>query len=373
MRKRNRFQNPKPTPRKSGGIWVWYGQWRDDTGKRGKILGPKSQMTESQAKAALAAIVFPFNAVIGQPAKPVYTFRQYVKDVFIPFRRRGWKTSTDGTTVQQICCHLVPELGDLVLNAIGREDLQALLDRKALGLSRSVVSHLRWSLNSIYKLAESDGLVLANPASELIVPKHCQPGRGRRSLTLDQIDSYLAVLRPRECLAAMLALIEGMRPGEFLARRWPDLDRELMRVDSRIYRGEFDTPKNGKARESALNDETLLVLAELRKEALDPQGFIFPSETGKTPISRDNLWRRHMKPALDKVGLGWATFQVLRRTNATLGQKEGVDPKVFADQRGHGLGVSMEVYTISDLQQKREAVNRLYSAVIRKQRQKQSA
>jgi hypothetical protein len=49
-----------------------------------------------------------------------------------------------------------------------------------------------------------------------------------------------------------------------------------------------------------------------------------------------------MKPALDKVGLAWATFQVLRRTNASLSHKAGVDPKVSADQRGHGLGVSME-------------------------------
>jgi hypothetical protein len=109
-----------------------------------------------------------------------------------------------------------------------------------------------------------------------------------------------------------------------------------MRIDSRVYRGEFDTPKNGKARESALSDGTLLVLAELKEVALDPEGFIFPSETGKTPISRDNLRRRHMKPALDKVGLGWATFQVLRRTNATLGKKVGVDPNVSSDQRAMG-------------------------------------
>jgi hypothetical protein len=50
---------------------------------------------------------------------------------------------------------------------------------------------------------------------------------------------------------------------------------------------------------------------------------------------------------------GLATFQVLRKTNATLSKKAGVDPKVASDQRGHGLGVSMEVYTSSDMEQKR--------------------
>ena len=52
-----------------------------------------------------------------------------------------------------------------------------------------------------------------------------------------------------------------------------------------------------------------------------------------------------MLPKLEKVGLGWATFQVLRKTNASLSKKAGVDPKVASDQRGHGLGVSMEHYT----------------------------
>jgi hypothetical protein len=40
--------------------------------------------------------------------------------------------------------------------------------------------------------------------------------------------------------------------------------------------------------------------------------------------------------------------------------------KVAADQRGHGLGlgVSLEVYSISDLQQKIEAVKKIESEVI---------
>jgi hypothetical protein len=63
----------------------------------------------------------------------------------------------------------------------------------------------------------------------------------------------------------------------------------------------------------------------------------------------------------------------IRRTNATLSKKAGVDAKVSADQRGHGIGVSMEVYTISDRQQKREAVQKLESMVIRKRQRRLSA
>lgn len=74
---------------------------------------------------------------------------------------------------------------------------------------------------------------------------------------------------------------------------------------------------------------------------------------------------RSMRPKLETVGLEWATFQVLRRTNASLGRKALIDDKVAADQRGHGLGVSLEVYSISDLDQKIEAVKKIESEVIR--------
>jgi hypothetical protein len=55
----------------------------------------------------------------------------------------------------------------------------------------------------------------------------------------------------------------------------------------------------------------------------------------------------------------------LRRTNASLSRKAKVDDKVSADQRGHGLGVSMNVYAISDLEQKVEAVTKLEAEVTR--------
>jgi hypothetical protein len=64
-----------------------------------------------------------------------------------------------------------------------REELQDLLNRKALELSESPVKHLRRFLNAIFKLALSDGLVFNAPASELRIPKKCQPRRAMRPLT----------------------------------------------------------------------------------------------------------------------------------------------------------------------------------------------
>jgi integrase len=175
----------------------------------------------------------------------------------------------------------------------------------------------------------------------------------------------------REKLIARLAILEGMRPGEILALRWKSIADEVIRIVERVYKRVFNTPKNGKTREGAMSNGTLELLKEWAALAQDPSpdGLVFPSEKVVAPLSLDNLWRRYMFPKLDKIGLGWATFQVLRKTNASLSKKAGIDPKVASDQRCHGLGVSMEVYTSSDMEQKRAALKALEAAVLRKPQQ----
>jgi len=54
----------------------------------------------------------------------------------------------------------------------------------------------------------------------------------------------------------------------------------------------------------------------------------------------------------------------MRRTRASLSRKAGIDPKIVADQLGHGIGVSLDVYTKSDLEQRSLAVTKLESEVM---------
>jgi integrase len=210
----------------------------------------------------------------------------------------------------------------------------------------------------------------SNPAAALRIPRKCQPGRDLRPLTEEEVNTHLEVFDLLEKLVARCAIFEGMRPGEILALRWKSVAGETIRVQERIYKRVFNTPKNGKTREGAMSDGTLELLKRWAELAQDPSpdGFVFPSEKLVTPVSFNNLWRRHMLPKLENIGLGWATFQVLRKTNASLSKKAGVDPKVASDQRGHGLGVSMEV-TSSDMEQKRAAFKALEAAVLRKPKQ----
>ena len=367
MRQR-RYQNPEPKKRKHGRHWVWVGQYRDqDRTPRTKVLGRCSEMSKGEAEAMLAAILQPVNAgVPRRQAGPASTFKQFVQGVYFRICRRKNKASTMMTTEQAINQHLVAELGPRRLPEIPREDLQSLLDAKAARLCRSVVDHLRWDLRAIYNLAISEGVTDRNPALSLYTPK-CRQGRERRELAAADIPRVFAVLDLRERLIVKFAILEGLRPGETLGFQWQDFGDESFDVRRRVYRGDIDGPKTRKSvRTGGLSRTTLEDLRAWKAMAPNPQpeGWVFPSENPHTPLSRDNVLRRHIRPRLEQIGLGWVTFQTMRRANASLGRKAGVDDKVAADQRGHGLGTSLEVYATSDLEEKLKAVRKLEAVVL---------
>jgi integrase len=156
-----------------------------------------------------------------------------------------------------------------------------------------------------------------------------------------------------------------MRPGEILALRWARVDSQMIEIAQRVYRGLPDDPKTERGkRQAALPPDLAGEVANWRDISADtgPDALVFPSERG-TYLSRDNFLRRNIQKKLDEIGLGWVNFQVLRRTQASLGHKEGVDPKVAADQRGHAIGVAIDTYTESDLESRLEAVTKLELAL----------
>jgi len=57
------------------------------------------------------------------------------------------------------------------------------------------------------------------------------------------------------------------------------------------------------------------------------------------------------------------TFQIMRRTHASLSRQVGINPKLVADQLGHGLGVSLDVYTVAVLDKRQTAVQVLETSL----------
>ncbi|MBA3972627.1 MAG: hypothetical protein C0504_00250, partial [Candidatus Solibacter sp.] len=170
----------------------------------------------------------------------------------------------------------------------------------------------------------------------------------------------------RDKLILSLAGISGLRPGEILALQWGDINKDGLRITRGIYRGIIQTPKTHHSLRTAAISDT--VRADLEAwQAVSPNtmpgDWVFPNETGNKPLSHGNYWRRYIKPILDQLGINGVTFQALRRTCATTLNALGVDGKLVADQLGHTLDVSQNVYTKSGIARQLAAIQTLDNAL----------
>ena len=54
----------------------------------------------------------------------------------------------------------------------------------------------------------------------------------------------------------------------------------------------------------------------------------------------------------------------MRRTHSSLMSERGVDPKLVADQQGHGVDTNLNVYTRTSVESRIKAVEMLESAFV---------
>jgi integrase len=359
MRK-SRYQ--KGSVKKQRGRWV--AMWWVDHSRKSRVIGLVKNMTKSEARAVVDRIVYEANAK--REEDRAWRFGEFVAEVSFRYYSRKWKTSTRVNNMNRVSIHLVDGLGSLELSSFRRDGLQDLLDEKTRsGLSFSTVDHLRWDLKQIFDMALAEGLVMRNPALLLFTPKEAAKPV-RRVMTIKEVQICFAVLGQRERLIAKLAIMAGMRPGEIFALTWGRLTSTYADIRQRVYRGAIDTPKTDQSiRRAALPEGLLREIEAWRSVSIVTRddAWVFPSER-MTPMSKDNCWNRNLKPKLESVGMGWANFLVMRRTHATLMNELGVNGKLVADQLGHSLDVSQNVYTQSPVESRLPGVNQLEKSLL---------
>jgi len=364
--RRKRYQRGSVKPRKRKGKLYWYAQWRERGQPKSKELGLCSQLGRADAEALLASIVRALNEENGHRQVELFTFKTFLERVYLPIYRQKWKMSTAETEEYRLQAHLVRSIGDQLLTRIDRDRLQTILNGAARSVGRDVLDHLRFRLHSIFELAISEGLIERNPATSLVTPRNHRKGRPKLVLNPAQIAAMLQALEIREQIISRLAILEGMRPSEILGLQRQDLDVDSVWVRRRMFKSNIDTPKNDRsARRVALSYGTAKLLAEwidgLASTAED--AWLFPSATLKTPMRRNNLWRRDFIPKLQPIGLEWATFQVMRRSFASLAKQAGVDAHTRSAHMGNSVDVNENEYAVSSFEARLIAVRKLESAV----------
>jgi integrase len=186
-------------------------------------------------------------------------------------------------------------------------------------------------------------------------------------MSAEEVKTALAAVELREQVLLHMAIFSGFCPGEMLGlqRHHVAADAPAVSVEQRVYRGIIDDLKTGASRrEVAIPPRTAELLWEWMESAVgpEPDAYVFAGEKGK-PAWRDTL---HIRPKLKPHGLEWVDFQVMRATHASIGHRLKLDPKVTADQRGHGVGVAIEEYTKTSLQDRAVAARKLEEAVLGK-------
>ncbi len=211
------------------------------------------------------------------------------------------------------------------------------------------MQYIRAILRAALNQALRWGYVERNVAA-LASPPRQKP---KQIATLSADDAHRLIESTRaEPIVALFAsaLFAGMRQGELLGLRWPqvDLDAGAIRVRQAVQKIDgswhFVEPKSANGRRALPLPEPardLLrrqkdMVREMRQHADDAWtewGLVFPSAVG-TPLDSSNV-THHLQRRLAAAELPRVSFHALRHTCGSLLHQEGVPARTIVETLGH--------------------------------------
>jgi integrase len=260
--------------------------------------------------------------------------------------------------------HVMPALGSWRLQALTEAQLDGLYSGLlARGLSPRTVRYIHTIVHKALSDAVRKHRISRNVA-DLATPPSARAARApeMKSWTRDELACFLShVQRDRLYAAWLLLATTGMRRGEVLGLRWPDLDFSASRL--RIERAliavqhevSFSEPKSEKGRRMlSLDSTTLSALRAHRARqneerlawgtAYQDQGLVFARENG-TPPHPDWFSKRFDKLAR-AAGLPDIRVHDLRHTYASVALQAGIHVKVVSDRLGHSnVALTLNTYS----------------------------
>ncbi|SRR6266566_1400667 len=291
---------------------------------------------------------------------------------WLPGMRPQLRYSTWVRYEKYLRIHVLPVIGNVPLARLGPQHVRSMQDRMlGTGASPTSVHHAQAVLHRALEDAVRWGLVPRNVSSLVRPTKMACPQM--QTLSAEQV-ALLFEAAAGDRLEALwiLAVTTGMRQGELLALRWPqlDLDRSVARVTGTLAVGPegvtIAEPKTARSRRQiALTDQAVGALrrhkaAQAAERLRAGQGWVdtqlvFSDQSGR-PLSAEWMVRRVFRPLLRKAELPVIRFHDLRHTAATLMLSRGIHPKVVAEMLGHAtVAVTLDIYSHVTPDMQREA------------------
>lgn len=255
--------------------------------------------------------------------------------------------------------HIRPALGTRPLGAITQFDIQSVYAHLLeSGLSPRTIEYTNAVVQSAFRQAVRWKMLVEDPCAGVDLPR--MKRREMEALSVEECRRFLAVARESEWFGLFaLALTTGMRPSEYLALKWSDIDWQrgtasvcrTIQITGSGWR--FDDTKRKRIRRVVkLQGFVLEALGNMRiahsqvteGEPEAEHELIFRSGTG-LPL-RERTVKREFRRILESAGIPPIRHYDLRHTAATLAVAAGVSVKVISDQLGHAsISFTLERYS----------------------------
>jgi integrase len=316
------------------------------------ILGLKSQMSKGEAREALQREITKQMGQSGSANRIMndgsVTFEWFVRNRFIPLKEAAWKEETAKIKKLLIQRDLIDDLGEIPMVNFDKFSLQVHLNKLALTRSKDRVLQMRAYMRDIFAEAVDQDFLAKDPARKVKVPAQLRD-TDTTTLTWDQLRNALVKLAPRDRILLELDMTNALRPSELFALKWKCFDSKAstMRVTETAYKGKIRPW--GKTRKSLATVHIPSILAadleDWRTKCPNPSpdAYIFANQDGGF-LDTDNYRKRVLHKLARDLELPKLTFQVIRRTIATLAQKKGTVKDVQGVLRHSRTATTTDVY-----------------------------
>ena len=264
---------------------------------------------------------------------------------------RGFRDSTRSNYRRALERFAYPQLGRLKLAEITPRDISNyvafLCDEKNTGtrLSDSSVRNAVNPVRACLATAVKEGLIRHSPATNVTLPHRPDPDKDDhdevRPFTREQLAAFFRICPDQHATMFKLMAATGMRVSEVFGLQWKHMQLDgsspHVKVRRAYVRGRFDQPKSRHGRRDIPLSSALVSELRARRAGADQAAendLVFSSLSG-TPLSDGNLRRRTLKPLVEEVGAGWASFHTFRHTCASLLFKRGANAKQVQRWLGH--------------------------------------
>jgi integrase len=255
--------------------------------------------------------------------------------------------------------HIRPSLGSRLIGNISQIDIQILYAQMfERGLSARTIEYTNAVLKSAFRQAVRWKMLAEDPSAGVDLPRIKR--KEMEALSVEECRRFLEVAEKSEWFPLLaLALTTGMRPSEYLALKWSDIDwqrgtasvcRTILVAGSSWT---FDDTKRKRSRRIVkLQNFVIKVLRDLRENregeregnCFSPHELVFISAAG-LPLKQRAV-KREFRRLLAIAGIRSVRLYDLRHTAATLGIAAGVSVKAISDQLGHAsISFTLERYS----------------------------